>query len=55
LPLTASAAISAPLSSPKITTPPAVLSTPPHEFTAPCCGSSQTARPVWMSNARRIR
>src|SRR5690242_7276702 len=35
-----------PLSSPKITTPVAVLSTPPHEVTGPVCGSSHTTFPV---------
>src|SRR5438045_8829034 len=38
--------ICAPLSSPKITTPPAVLSTPPHELTVPVCGSVHAALPV---------
>src|SRR5476649_561383 len=54
-PVAASAAIKAPLSSPKITTPPAVLSTPPHEFTAPVCGNVQAALPVRMSIARSRR
>src|SRR5688572_21532825 len=47
--------MNAPLSSPKKTTPPAVLSVPPHEFRPPCCGTSQATRPLWTSIARRTR
>src|SRR5579864_8750054 len=53
LPVAASAAARAPLSSPKITMPPAVLSAPPHDVTGPTCGNSHAILPVVMSIARR--
>jgi hypothetical protein len=55
LPVLASAAANAPLSSQKNTTSLAVASTPPHESTAPNCGSSHATLPVWMSIARSTR
>src|SRR5450432_62424 len=55
LPLTASAAISAPPSSPKITRPVAVDSVPPQDSAGPACGNSQAILPVLISMAFRIR
>jgi len=55
LPVFASAAAKAPLSSAKKTRLLAVASTPPHESTLPNCGSSQATFPVWMSIARSTR
>ena len=53
-PVETSAATSAPLSSPKKTSPPAVASTPPHDVAGPICGSSQRIVPLLTSIARRI-
>src|SRR5229473_1337399 len=55
LPVTASAAISAPPSSPKITRPVAVLSVPPQDSAGPGCGRVQAILPVLISMAFRIR
>src|SRR5260370_26029820 len=55
LPVTASAAISAPPSSPKMTRPVAVDSVPPQEVAGPGCGSSQRIAPVWISIAFSTR
>jgi len=55
LPVTASAAISAPPSSPKITRPVAVASVPPQELPGPGCGSSHLMAPVRISIAFSTR
>jgi hypothetical protein len=54
VPLEASTAMSAPLSSPKKTRPVAVARVPPQERAGPACGSSQAMAPVFTSIARRI-
>src|SRR5450432_890694 len=53
LPVTASAAISAPPSSPKITRPVAVDNVPPQDSAGPGCGNSQAILPVLISMAFR--
>src|SRR4051794_12406799 len=55
LPVMASAAISAPPSSPKKTSPVDVARVPPHDQAGPGCGSSHVIAPVRMSIALSTR
>ena len=54
-PVVASTAMNAPFSSPKKTSPVAVVNVPPHDSAGPGCATVHTTLPVWISIAFNSR